>query len=191
MIQKSAGISDKSYRVYDVKVCKQFVTGGKVDTEDEDTLKFFESLTDDEAEHMHFQAHSHVNFDTGASGTDMENQSDVVRNMGKSGFYIFQIWNKKGDISTYLYDLDNNIFYDSKDVELDIEDEMGSLSDFVESTRELVVEKKVYPYQVYQSGYQYQPEKKKKGKKKGKEEDSPYLSGYWDGRYPAYERWDW
>lgn len=138
-------LDDKTYLIYDVKICKQYVDGAKVDTEDDDTLEFFNNLTDDEAEHMHFQAHSHVNMSTSASAVDLQNQSDVIRNIGKTGFYIFQIWNKKEEISTYLYDLDNNIFYDSKDVEIDIEDSLGTMTDYILSVKDLVCKKK-YPY---------------------------------------------
>lgn len=176
MVEK---ISDKLYRVYDVKVCKQYVNGGKVDTEDEDTLEFFNSLTDEEAEHMHFQAHSHVKMSTIASGIDLQNQADVIRNMGASGFYIFQIWNKHGDINTYLYDLDNNVFYDKKDVIIEIEDDDMTISDWVADTEMLVKEKKTTVY--YPSLTQ--------AKGSGKRKESSYLPDYWDGMN-YNERWD-
>lgn len=176
-------LSDKLYYVYDVKLCKQYVNGSKVDTEDEDTLAFFDSLTDDEAEHMHFQAHSHVKMSTSASGVDLQNQTDVIRSLGKQGFYIFQIWNKNNDINTYLYDLDANMFYDRKDVVIDIEDEEGCLSDFLATTVDLVVEKKNYPYQQY---YSQQKEKKKEEK-----ENPAYLPGYWNGDGYYYGGSDW
>jgi len=174
-------LSDTLYYVYDVKICKQYVNGSKVDTEDNDTLEFFNSLTDDEAEHMHFQAHSHVKMSTAASGVDLQNQADVVRSMGKSGFYIFQIWNKSGDINTYLYDLDNNMFYDKNDVVIDIEDEDDTVSGFIASTKELVLEKKTYPYQNY-----YPVQKKSK---KNEKNETVYLNDYWDGTY--YGGYDW
>ena len=177
-------LSDHLYYVYDVKLCKQYVNGTKVDTEDEDTLKFFDSLTDEEAAHMHFQAHSHVRMGTMASGIDLQNQADVIRNMGKTGFYIFQIWNKSNDINTYLYDLDNNMFYDKKDIIIDIEDDEGTISDFVDSTVDLVVEKKSYPYQ------QYAGMNNSKKNEKEEKEKTTYLNGYWDGNSYA-ERWDW
>ena len=175
-------LADKIFRVYDVKICKQYVNGGKVDTKDDENdnevLKFFDSLTDEEANHMHFQAHSHVKMTTNASGIDLQNQTDVIRNMGKTGFYIFQIWNKNGDINTYLYDLDNNVFYDKKDVVIEIEDDEGTLMDYIASIQDLVVEKKTYPYQ------------ENKRKKKEEKEETVYLNNYWNGvNYP--ERWDW
>lgn len=174
-------LEPKKYRVYDVRVCKQYVSGAKVDTEDEDTLEFFNSLTDDEAEHMHFQAHSHVKMSTGASCVDQQNQADVVSSMGKKGFYLFQIWNKQGEISSYVYDLDDNMYYDSKDVIIDIEDEKGTLLDYIDTVEKLVQEKKFsYPYQVYNNTYY-------KGSapniKKGKKKEAAYWEhGYYDER---------
>lgn len=185
------------YHVYDVKVCKQYVNGTKVDTEDEDMFEFFSSLTDEEAEHMHFQAHSHVNMSTSASGTDVQNQEDIMKNLSGKGFYIFQIWNKKDDISTYLYDLDNNVFYDSKDVLIDIE----GVDDFITSVADLVEKKATtYPYQ--KNGYtswrpdgsappqkENTPAAKKEEKKNEKsiEKDDDYnpsyLPGYYDDDY--------
>ena len=181
-------ISKKEFRVYDVKVCKQTVSGAKVDTEDEDTLEFFSQLTDEEAEHMHFQAHSHVNMSTGASGVDLQNQQDVIRNMGKTGFYIFQIWNKKNDINTYLYDLDNNVFYDRKDVYIEIEDSLGTLDNFIDSVTDLVTEKKLYQWNGVKQDFSKNSSIKKE--KENKEEKSPYLNDYYDGSN-YYERWDW
>ena len=181
------------YYVYDVKLHKQYVNGAKVDTEDEDALAFFESLTDDEANHMHFQAHSHVKMSTSASGVDLENQRGMVKNMGKTGFYIFQIWNKSGDINTYLYDLDNNVYYDKKDVIIDVE----GVDDFIAEVAGLVVEKKAYPYQTG-NGYNYSSTKKETDKKEDKKEkeesvlrDHTYLPGYYDGYSYGYEGWDW
>lgn len=169
-------IDELTYYVYDVKVCKQYVNGAKVDTEDEDTLEFFNSLTDEEANDMHFQAHSHVKMGTTASATDMQNQQDVIKNLGKTGFYIFQIWNKNNDINTYLYDLDNNIFYDRKDVIIEIE----GVDDFVLSVADLVTEKKVttYPYVSY-------------GKTQKNEKEKERSSDYWYNNYNNYGGYDW
>ena len=175
-------ISDKCYLVYDVKLCRQYVNGAKVDTEDDDTLEFFNSLTDEEAEHLHFQAHSHVKMSTNASQIDLQNQADVVKNMGSSGFYIFQIWNKNFDINTYLYDIDNNVFYDKKDIIIEVDDESASLSDFINDTIDLVIEKK---YTKSENTY-----KKERKEEEFTQKDTQFLNGYWDGvTYP--ERWDW
>ena len=187
-------LSERVFRIYDVKVCKQTVTGAKVDTTDEDTAAFFESLTDDEANHMHFQAHSHVKMTTGASGVDLQNQHDVIHNMGKTGYYIFQIWNKNNDINTYLYDLDNNVFYDRKDVCLEIEDSLGALDDFLVSVADLVVEKKYQYNTEYYGGYYGKGYKTDTVPKKTEKKDNTYnstnlMEGY-EGMNYGGDDWD-
>ena len=173
-------IDPRTYYIYDVKVYKQTVSGAKVDTEDEDMLEFFDSLSDEEFNDLHFQAHSHVRMSTGASGVDLQNQADIVKNMGNKGFYMFQIWNKSGDINTYLYDVDNNVFYDKKDIIIDFSDGKTTISDFVLDTTELVVEKKFTNCSSAQNN---------KGKDK-KKETTTYLPSYYDGYGYNYERWD-
>lgn len=145
--------SPLEYYIYDVIVPKQQVDGAKVDTDDDEMLEFYSNLTDEQAEHLHFQAHSHVNFDTKASGTDSENQMDILSNIpNQEGFYMFQIWNKKGDINTYLYDLDENKFYDRNDVEIVVEDEeYGDLDTFIAESKKLV--SKIVKPVTYYTGY--------------------------------------
>ena len=133
-------VSDKEYYVYDVLVPRQQVDGAKVDTDDDDMVEFFGSLTDEQADNMFFQAHSHVYMDTTPSGTDSQNQMDILSNIpGHKGFYLFQIWNKKGDVNSFLYDLDANTYYDKNDVELVIDDpDYGSLDEFISEVETLV-----------------------------------------------------
>jgi len=162
-------LGDKAWYVYDVLVCRQQVNGAKVDTEDEDMLEFLAGLSDEQAEDLHFQAHSHVDMATTPSGTDMQNQQDILNNMpGQEGFYIFQIWNKRGDINSFIYDLDNNVFFDRDDVELEVDDpEFGSLDNYANEIAKLV------------SNITYFDRTKKSSKKK---EEPSYLPGQY-GRY--------
>lgn len=180
-------IDDKTYYVYDVKVCKQTVDGAKVDTDPDDALEFFNSLTEEEAQDMLFQAHSHVRMSTTASAIDIQNQMDVIRNMGKTGYYIFQIWNKNGDINTYMYDVDAGLFYDKKDVIIEIEDSLGSLDDFILSVADLVEEKKFTYTQYQKQNYAKMAWEREDEKIKNKEHT--YQQGYWDGT-SYYEGWD-
>lgn len=132
-------LDDTSFRVYDVIVNPQYVSAAKVDTDDAETAEFYFNLTEDQNNHMHFQAHSHVKMSTFASGTDSDNQTDIVNTLGYTGFYIFQIWNKMGDINSFVYDLDNNMYYDRKDVDLLIEDpDHGTIDAYAKSTEEMV-----------------------------------------------------
>ena len=162
------------YRVYDVKVCKQTVTGSKVDTTDEDILEFMDSLSDEEINALKFQAHSHVNFSTTASAVDIENQTQMIEKVGNEGFYIFQIWNKKGDINTYFYDLTEGIFYDRDDVIIKVETSEGTMDDFLANAEELVKERKevVTTYNQYSAGQPYKGYVETKGSAKAQKKES-------------------
>lgn len=148
-------IDKRTFRIRDVKICKQIVTGVKVDSEDADTNEFYDSLTDDEVNHLHFQGHSHVNMGTTPSEVDVRNQLDMVANLGGTGFFIFQVWNKKDSITTVLYDLDENVIYDSDDVKMIVEDSMGSITDWVDYADKLVVTKKPTTYSSWANGRVY------------------------------------
>lgn len=132
-------VSETEFFVYDVLVPEQTVTGSTVDTTDDDCLAFTESLTDEQAASLFYHGHSHVNMGTFASSVDLAHQKSIISSMGKQGFYIFQIMNKKGDCLTMLYDLDNNILYEENDVETEVIDENGNfMSDFfMEATKKV------------------------------------------------------
>lgn len=196
-------IGNLTYQVYDIIVCNQKVSGGRVITDDEDMIEFYETLTDDQAEFLHFQAHSHVNMSTSPSSVDLENQASTVKNMGGKGFYLFQIWNKSLDINSFLYDLDNNVFYDKNDIEVIVEDdEFGSITGFINSLKDKVASMTYTGNQGYSdySGYysggkvktfeDFTGEKDKKADKKTEEKEKPEgKTWYWNDGF-GHEGWD-
>lgn len=188
-------LDNHTYQVYDIIVCNQRVSGGRVITDDEDMIEFYETLTDDQAEYLHFQAHSHVNMSTSPSSVDLENQASTVKNMGGTGFYLFQIWNKSLDINSFLYDLDNNVFYDKNDIEVVVDDDQfGSITEFISSLKDKVSS------MTYTSGsgtsYGYQSKTyedfigQKKADKKTEEKEKPEgKTWYWNDGL-GHEGWD-
>ena len=200
-------LEDRVYQVYDIIVCNQRVSGGRVITDDDDMVEFYEKLTDEQAEFLHFQAHSHVNMSTSPSSVDLDNQASTVKNMGGKGFYLFQIWNKSLDINSFLYDLDNNVFYDRNDIEVVVEDdEFGTVTEFISSLKDKVQSmtytstnaagnSNAYNYNYYSKPQtfedfikQSEPKPNKKNEsKKAKNEDGK--TWYWnDGM--GHEGWD-
>lgn len=166
-------LSDREYKVYDIIVYPQMVSGAR--TLDPTKENLWYEKYEDVLDEMRFQAHSHVEMSTFASDTDKSNQKNVVNNMGGTGYMIFQIWNKKGDINTFLYDIDNNLLYERGDVIIEIlDDEYGTMSAFVRESDKLVEEPKIVAKQkqniipatnafrpemneVYTTGYQWKP----------------------------------
>lgn len=189
-------IGNLTYQVYDIIVCNQKVSGGRVITDDEDMIEFYETLTDDQAEFLHFQAHSHVNMGTSPSSVDLENQASTVKNMGGKGFYLFQIWNKNLDINSFLYDLDNNVFYDRNDIEVIVDDdEFGSITGFINSLKDKVASMTFTSGTNYGSGYSSTPKTfedftgQKKADKKTEEEKPEGKTWYWNDGF-GHEGWD-
>lgn len=192
------GEDPETFIVYDVLVYPQKVTGVTVDTDDSKIAQFYIDLDKAGKEQPHCQCHSHVNMGTSASSRDLNNQKDTIAMMGQEGFYLFQIWNKKLEHTSFLYDFDNNLFYEDKDIELDVADDDGCpLSWFIEDSQKMVVSaptvgtswntstpsysKPATGYYDYQKGaYVYpapQTKKEKKAAKKAAKAAAAYGSG--------------
>ena len=144
-------LSENKYLVYDIMVYPQVVNGART-VDPTKTNDWYEKY-EDVLEKMRFQAHSHVNMSTTASTTDMENQKQTVRNV-ESGIRIFQIWNKSGDINTFVYDLDKDLLYDRKDVVVDVlgDDSYNYLTDFMADAKKQAEDMKIVPLQTAKTG---------------------------------------
>lgn len=173
-----------TYIVNDIIVYGQKVTGSTVDTDDEEYTKFMIGLSDEEAKEMRGQMHSHVNMAVSPSSVDKTHQSDILKTL-KDGFYVFQIWNKKHEIYSVIYDLDNNVMFENKDIELDILDERdGSINGFIIEADNLVKEYKVKTETKTKSIYEpTKRESKNSDSGYWDEDDNYWYNGY---KYPRY-----
>lgn len=131
-------LDNRSYLVYDIIVYPQSVSGARTldPTKTNDWYEKYEDVIED----MRFQAHSHVEMSTTPSTTDVANQRNVVRNTISGGYVLFQIWNKKGDINSFFYDIDNNTLYERDDINIEIQcaGEFNTLKAFVEDAKKQV-----------------------------------------------------
>lgn len=133
---------EDGYLVYDMMVYPQDVNGAR--TLDPTTNNDWMDKYDDVITEMRYQAHSHVSMSTTASGTDMENQRNWVQNLTR-GIQLFQIWNKQGDINSFLYDIDEGLLYTKDDIEIEVLLENGTMNDFVNESKSMVKDLKVTP----------------------------------------------
>ena len=108
---------DTRFVIEDIIVYPQAVTGATITPDPKEYNLWMEGLDDDTYNNMRFHGHSHVNMAVSPSGTDMTFRSDRLGQLGEDDYYIFQIFNKRGEISTEVYDYRNNILYESKDVD--------------------------------------------------------------------------
>lgn len=173
-------VDEKIYEVYDVFVYPQIVGAatvrGDVERDDSEYLKWKISLTDEEDANLFGQCHSHVDMGVFASGTDLKQQHDEIALKGRTGFYLFQIWNKKLQIASFFYDLDNNKLYEGDEVVTDILAGETLISSFVEEAHDIVdevVSKK--PAATKAVTEKTQP-KKEETKAKKKEEDEVVIT---------------
>ena len=102
------------FYVTDIIVYPQIVTGATVNTDDEKYLNWMNSLDDETFNHRRFNGHSHVNMGVTPSGTDTTYREQSILNI--KDFFIFGIFNKKQEFNFQIYDVENNIIYDSGDI---------------------------------------------------------------------------
>lgn len=128
--------------VTDIVVYKQIVTGAHVDTDVEEFgpwLSLWTEKADELGCSLNFQGHSHVNMAVSPSGTDLQDQATRMADQ-KKGFYIFTIQNKSRSANYWIYDFDNNIAYDTADIDVEIFCENELLSEFIDVADGLVTE---------------------------------------------------
>lgn len=104
------------YTIEDVLIFPQTVTGATVTSDETEYSLWLAQQPDEIFNKIRFHGHSHVNMGTSPSGVDTTYQEDIVRNL--QDFYIFSIFNKKGDNWCTIYDVEDNIVYGDTDIEL-------------------------------------------------------------------------
>lgn len=105
--------------VDDILVFPQSVTATSVTPNTEDYTNWQDSLDVETFNSIRMHGHSHVNMGVSPSSTDKRYRSDLLTDV--DDFYVFQIFNKKGYISSQVYDVREGILYESDNVELAVE----------------------------------------------------------------------
>lgn len=130
--------TEGGFIVKDVLCFPQKVTGSTVDVDVEDDALWYINLEDDVRDNLRFQGHSHVNFGVTPSGTDQDYYDRLLQTVPDDGFYIFMIMNKKWDKTIKVYDLAENILYETKDVTIEVTDNDYGLTQFVRDALEML-----------------------------------------------------
>lgn len=108
----------KDFRIYDILVCPQTVTGVTVTTDDTEYSNWIESIFDtygeDAINKRRFYGHSHVRMSCSPSSTDNKQYDDLLQT--HDDFYIFGIFNKSGDYWFQVADMERNIYYEKEDI---------------------------------------------------------------------------
>lgn len=213
----------KTFWIDDIVIFPQKVTGATVTPEQGAYDTWLMKLPDEQFNHCRYHGHSHVNMGTTPSGTDdafqmgtlkklrgdglqPAEQAKFMEQLGDTAFYIFMIWNKRGEVNVRVYDMMTNRYYSGSEVKI-VNEDAHTWADFLAEAKSCVTthtisyQGYVSPYSGAQySGYQglYAQAigaQSKQGGYKGDVEDKdeshrqypseyedPRYEGFWDGR---------
>ncbi len=126
-------IDETTFKITNIFVYPQTVTGATVNTDQAEYTKWLYSLSDEVFDKLRFQGHSHVHMATLPSGTDMNDMYELIENLDNDDYYIFMIWNKRLEFDIRVVDMAKNIIYSGSDVQVLIED--FDYNDFVQEAK--------------------------------------------------------
>lgn len=117
------------YIIYDVFLFPQINSAAATNTNTQAFGDWIESKIIDfefPYEDMRLHGHSHVNMTVFSSSIDDGYQKDILTKVEDGDYYLFLVLNKKHDICALLYDLDQRIFFENKDIIIQILDTKGN-----------------------------------------------------------------
>ena len=105
-----------TYVVDDIIMFPQLVTGTSVDVDETKYSNWIaeQLMNNEHFNDIRFHGHSHVNMATNPSGIDTKYQEDMLTQV--QDYYIYMIFNKRGDMYACIYDLEANKFYERDDI---------------------------------------------------------------------------
>ena len=109
---------DSEFIIEDILVYPQEVTGSTVNTDQEVYTEWLYSLEDDTFDRIRMQGHSHVKMGVTPSGVDDNHRQQLLEQLESDMFYIFMVWNKALSVHTIVYDMERNILYEDKEVDV-------------------------------------------------------------------------
>lgn len=131
------------YVISDILVYPQEVSGATVTSNDEKYPMWLMQLPDETFNKLRFQGHSHVNFGATPSSTDLNLYDNMLQTLQEDDFYIFFIMNKKSDVWAQIYNLKENIIYETKDIDIEISfNDQSSMEWYGAQCRDMIVEPK-------------------------------------------------
>lgn len=98
-------IEDKGityFRIMDILIYPQIVTGAHSDTDDLQMAGFFIENAH-QIKRIRYHGHSHVNMPAIPSYVDTKHMREMTAPLSKDDFYIFQIFNRSNRISSIIY----------------------------------------------------------------------------------------
>ena len=136
------------YTITDILVYPQEVTGATVTTDQVKYQTWLMEHEDDVFNNIRMQGHSHVNMSTSPSSVDTTLYERILDQLDDTMFYIFLIYNKRGDKTYKIYDLAKNVLFETSDVTVKIIGKDFDLDSFIRDAKDKVTDR-VYTYGAY------------------------------------------
>lgn len=118
-----------TFHIEDIILYPQKVTGTTITPDEVEYTEWMNGLDDDTFNNLRFHGHSHVNMGVFSSGTDEKFRNDRMSQLQDDDFYVFQVFNKRGEIHSAIYDYLNNTLYENDDIETLVECETMDIWD--------------------------------------------------------------
>lgn len=145
--------SKDEYYITDILVYPQKVTGAAVTTDQNRYQMWLYNHEDEVFNNIRMQGHSHVNMEVAPSGVDLSFYDRVLEQLEDNMFFIFMIWNKRGEKTIKIYDFNKNILFDTSDVTVEVLDDGTGIKQFLKDAKDAVKDKPTTPTSTYQSPY--------------------------------------
>ena len=141
--------SVNEYFIDDIIVYPQKVSGATVETDKDEYQTWLLSQGPEVMSKIRMQGHSHVNMSTTPSGTDTGYYKEILDQLFMDSFYIFMIWNKKGEKTCMVYDMKKNLLFENADCKVVVDDGEIGLQKLLSDAKEMVKDK-VWSSSAYQ-----------------------------------------
>lgn len=141
-IAKRCEGEEDAYVVSDILVYPQEVAGATVTTDQQKYQTWLYNHDDEVFNNIRMQGHSHVNMGTSPSSVDLSLYERILDQLDDTMFYIFLIWNKKGDKTIKIYDMAKNILFETADITVKVLDGEIGMEKFLKEAKEMAQEKK-------------------------------------------------
>lgn len=132
------------YYITDIFVYPQEVTGATVTTDQKKYQMWLMEYDDDVFYNIRMQGHSHVDMGTSPSVVDTSFYDEILDQLTDDMFYIFMIWNKKGDKTIKVYDMKKNVLFETSDCTVKVLDDGTGIERFLRDAKDMVKDRAVH-----------------------------------------------
>ena len=122
----SRNLDTNSYNIYDILMFPQTNSGTSTTTDQDEFAKWQTELIKNPEfplQDLRGHGHSHVNMNVYSSGIDDAYQENLITNVKDGDFYLFLVLNKKMEMFALLYDFNQQIIFETKDMNIQITDQ--------------------------------------------------------------------